>query len=115
MGGFNHRDDFPYGDAYILSLPGFVWTRVPDPGSKRRSAKCLSLGNRQMLSVGGGGTGWSDKDPAPQGLMLFDMTEMKWKENYDADAAAYEQPAEIKSWYDNGYDFPSPFSGMCVC
>lgn len=33
FGGENQRDKFKYQDAYVLSLPGFVWTKVVDaPG-----------------------------------------------------------------------------------
>lgn len=35
--------------------------------------------------------------------MLFDMTTLKWKDDYDADAAAYERNADLKKWYSNGY------------
>jgi hypothetical protein len=36
------------------------------------------------------------KDPWPQGLGIFDLTEMKWKDSYDADAAPYVTPQQIK-------------------
>lgn len=103
-GGANKRDKILYDDAYVLSLPGFVWTKVASsPAGKRQSAACVSVGKRQMLSIGGTGSAWSDQDPAPQGLQLFDMTELKWKDSYDANAAAYERAAAIKTWYTNGY------------
>jgi hypothetical protein len=103
-GGANRRDKIVYDDAYILSLPGFVWTKVSSsPAGKRQSATCLSVGKRQMLSIGGTITSWTDQDPASQGLLLFDMTELKWKDSYDANAAAYERAADIKAWYSNGY------------
>jgi hypothetical protein len=103
-GGYNHRDQITYSDTYILSLPGFVWTRAADiPAGGRRLPACVAVGSRQVLSIGGTiGLDWKDKDPAPQGLQVFDMTEMKWKESYDADAAPYERPAAIKAWYSNG-------------
>ncbi|KAK4039558.1 hypothetical protein C8A01DRAFT_36432 [Parachaetomium inaequale] len=103
-GGYNHRDKYYYGDSYILSLPGFVWTRVPDsPAGNRAYHHCVSVGKRQVLSIGGTkGPGWDDADLAPQGLTLFDMTDLKWKDSYDADAAAYERAPDIKTWYTNG-------------
>lgn len=103
-GGYNHRDDIFYSETYILSLPGFVWMKAPDSGKgARRLPACVSV-NRQMIMVGGGSKkGWSDPDPAPQGLLLFDATELKWKDSYDADAAPYERSAELKKWYSDGY------------
>ena len=44
-GGANGRDKYNYQDAYILSLPGFVWTRAPDPpGGARYGAVCTAPG-----------------------------------------------------------------------
>ncbi|KAK4125179.1 hypothetical protein N657DRAFT_570082 [Parathielavia appendiculata] len=109
FGGSNARDRFVYDDAYILSLPGFVWTKVPtSPAGMRRSLACVPIGKRQILSIGGTSIGdskskgWNEQDPAPQGLLLFDMTELMWKDSYDPNAAAYERPADIKTWYSNG-------------
>ncbi|KAK4239396.1 hypothetical protein C8A03DRAFT_43003 [Achaetomium macrosporum] len=89
MGGYDHRDKILYKDTYILSLPGFVWITAPDsPTGARRTPACVSVGNRQLLMIGGTAVGgWENKDTAPQGLALFDMTEMKWKDSYDANAA----------------------------
>jgi len=105
-GGMNQRDKFAYNDAYVLSLPGFVWTKLPDPpGGPRAEQSCVAVGNRQVLSIGGTNPyskQWTDPDPAPQGLLIFDMTAMQWKDSYDANAAAYESPEVIKGWYSNG-------------
>jgi len=38
-GGNFMTDNVSFQDAYILSLPGFVWARVPDaPGGPRQAA-----------------------------------------------------------------------------
>ncbi|KAL2198846.1 hypothetical protein P885DRAFT_67986 [Corynascus similis CBS 632.67] len=103
FGGYNHRDRFVYDDAYILSLPGFVWTKVPQTtAGGRRYHACVAVGNRQVLTIGGTRTGWEDPDPAPQGLLLFDMTDLEWKNSFDANAATYERARDIKNWYNNG-------------
>lgn len=104
MGGYNPRDLFRYSDAYILSLPGFFWTRAPDsPAGARKFPACVPVGQRQMLMIGGTADGmWDEKDPAPQGLALFDVTEMEWKDSYNADAPAYQRPADVAAWYNNG-------------
>ncbi|KAK4032433.1 hypothetical protein C8A01DRAFT_20491 [Parachaetomium inaequale] len=103
FGGSNARDKYEYEDAYVLSLPGFVWTKVPTPpAGPRHSHTCVSAGNRQVLSIGGLAGDWRTADTAPQGLLLFDMATMAWKDSYDTNAAAYEQAEVIKSWYGNG-------------
>ncbi|KAH6856878.1 hypothetical protein B0I37DRAFT_85929 [Chaetomium sp. MPI-CAGE-AT-0009] len=106
FGGNNSRDQFNYGDAYILSLPGFVWTKLPNPpGGARVGASCVRVGKRQVLSIGGSDGSQSEADPAPQGLLLFDMTTLEWKDSYDANAAAYERSKTIQDWYsDNTLD-----------
>jgi hypothetical protein len=70
----------------------------------------LSVDKRQVLSIGGSKDGWDEPDPAPQGLTLFDMTDWKWKDSYDANAAAYERASDLKTWYTNGYVFCSSLS-----
>jgi hypothetical protein len=57
------------------------------------------VGKRQVLTIGG--TGGSEADPAPQGLLLFDMTALEWKDSYDANAAAYERNETVQKWYDD--------------
>jgi hypothetical protein len=62
-----------------------------------------------MLSWGGlnynpssGSDAWWDTDPYPQGIGIFDMTDMEWKTSYDASADAYEPHASVRSFYENG-------------
>ena len=99
-------------EIYILSLPGFRWFRSPASAIEPRSLHtCHVVGNRQMLSIGGlestydyddslnNKTQWEKKDNFPQGLGIFDMTELKWSDRYDATAAAYDSPELVKSWY----------------
>ena len=38
-------------------------------------------------------------DPFAKGLGVFDMTEMRWKDSYDANALAYRTPEAVKGWY----------------
>lgn len=94
----------PFGDVWVLSLPGFVWHQADgariDP---RTHHACVRAGNRQMLSIGGVNTteadGMATKDSSPQGLGIFDMTRMEWKESYNADAEPYATSEIIKKWY----------------
>lgn len=59
-----------------------------------------------MLSIGGidsqADKPWGSKDPFAQGLGVFDMTELKWKEDFDHKAAAYDSPEPIREWYSGG-------------
>ncbi|KAK4670629.1 uncharacterized protein QC763_213470 [Podospora pseudopauciseta] len=103
FGGSNERDYLVYEDAYVLSLPGFVWTKLPTPpGGRRAYHTCVAVGNRQVLSVGGRGREDEIRiqDAIPQGLLLFDMTAIEWKLEYDSNAAAYESANAIKDWYE---------------
>ncbi|KAK0712860.1 hypothetical protein B0T26DRAFT_346521 [Lasiosphaeria miniovina] len=106
FGGTNRRDKFAYNDSYVLSLPGFVWTKLPDsPDGVRTTQACVVVGNRQVLSIGGVdgfGKGYNDVDPAPQGLLLFDMVDQKWSHSYNASAPAYESPKAIQDLYSAG-------------
>ncbi|KAK0659204.1 hypothetical protein QBC41DRAFT_360415 [Cercophora samala] len=77
FGGRNAGQGTFYEDAYVLSLPGFV-------------------------CIGGVASGIKSVDPAPQGLLLFDMTEQTWKDNYDAKAKDYIRAKSVEGWYQNG-------------
>ncbi|KAK5655592.1 hypothetical protein OQA88_5523 [Cercophora sp. LCS_1] len=106
FGGINQVDKTTYNDAYILSLPGFVWTKVIEsPGGRRAEHTCVPVGKRQVLSIGGLNpylNSWTTQDPAAQGLMVFDMVDMKWADSYNADAAAYKAPKPVEEWYSKG-------------
>ncbi|KAK0623789.1 hypothetical protein B0T14DRAFT_517058 [Immersiella caudata] len=103
-GGEDWGGRVAYQDAYVLSLPGFVWRRVPAPPmGPRKNHACVAVGKRQVLSVGGvNDTYYNTKDNAPQGLQVFDMTRLVWKDDYDAGAAEYVRADVIADWYKNG-------------
>ncbi|KAE9573762.1 hypothetical protein CGMCC3_g10181 [Colletotrichum fructicola] len=96
-----------FGDIWILSLPGFVWARAAYTKTPRAQMGCVVAGRRQLITVGGvdptllSSQLLSTKDPLDQGLGIFDLTKLQWKTQYDHDAAAYDSPDVIKSWYDN--------------
>ncbi|KAF2143194.1 uncharacterized protein K452DRAFT_268529 [Aplosporella prunicola CBS 121167] len=109
MSGYDSFHEKTLDDMYILSLPGFHWFRVSDTsGSNRYAHTCNLVGNRQMLSIGGIDwdkgfpEAWQDVDPWEQGLGVFDLTELKWKTNYDAGADAYKSPQVVQDWYNQG-------------
>lgn len=105
-------------DLYVLTLPGFVWTKLDNPqGGARTDHVCVVAGKRQMVTVGGikrlgGGDSFRLADPFPQGLGVFDMTELSWGTDFKADAAEYESPQIVQDWYDkNGYVCDLPRDG----
>ncbi|GJC84223.1 kelch repeat-containing protein ARB_01230 [Colletotrichum liriopes] len=105
--GGNSDDKVLFDDIFVLSLPGFVWKRTdsrPKNGTARTFMSCVLAGQRQMITVGGRSTpqGSPGKDPFPQGLGIFDITELQWKDEYDSQAAKYDSPEIIKTWYKEG-------------
>lgn len=104
FGGVNRANsNTKYHDAYILSLPGFVWSKLPNPTYGARAYQaCVIVGKRQILSIGGMRTTDIEKDKAPQGLLLFDMAELRWMDVYDTTIGAYERHKNITAWYASG-------------
>ncbi|KAI1849402.1 hypothetical protein JX266_004897 [Neoarthrinium moseri] len=100
-------------DVFVLSLPGFVMFKSPNSGTPRQDHACVAIGGnssstsqRQMLVVGGlngaRANAAMDPDPWARGLGIFDMTEMVWSSSYDPQAAVYDSPAVVKTWYSQG-------------
>ncbi|KAI1373689.1 hypothetical protein F4677DRAFT_215189 [Hypoxylon crocopeplum] len=98
-------------DVHVLSLPGFVFFKADPRGSTPRADHACAVvgkGKRQMLSYGGvdGGPGLRSSvttaDPWKQGLGIYDMSEMKWVDSYEPNAANYESPAVVMNWYTQG-------------
>lgn len=78
---------------------------IESPGGRRAEQTCVPVGKRQVLSIGGINpylNPWTTQDPAAQGLMIFDMVDLKWSDTYNADAAAYQAPEPVKEWYSKG-------------
>ena len=99
-----------YEDLYVLTLPGFRWTKIDAKyGGRRRGGQaCLAANNRQMISIGGtdmqeaGRSEWTGRDPFPQGLGVFDMTALEWRDNYDHQDRPYDSPKHVQDWYADG-------------
>ncbi|TDZ26010.1 Kelch repeat-containing protein [Colletotrichum orbiculare MAFF 240422] len=107
-GGMNSQTSTTSDEVYVLSLPGFVFFKANGPSTKRADQACVVVGQRQMLSVGGtdGFLGYpnslTDPDPWASGLGVFDLTQMKWVDGYNAHAEAYESPEVVRQWYNQG-------------
>lgn len=104
--------DVVYQDVYVLSIPGFVWFKASHASAPARwGHTCNNLKGNQLISIGGidnPETDWNIwgevalPDPYPQGIGIFDMTEMKWQSSYIADAPAYQSPKPVRDWYSAG-------------
>ena len=98
------------GDIYVLSLPGFIWTRIQedDPDYGRKSHICVLAGESQLISLGGlprtaqiPREEWATKDHFPRGIGIFDMNSFEWKDRYEPDQE-YHTHESIRSWYNDG-------------
>jgi hypothetical protein len=116
-GAYPTPHDIALGNAldeiYVLTLPAFTWFKANyTPSTSRQSHTCHVVGNRQLLAIGGADpvvqeyyalAAKNSTDPWKQGLGVFDMTEMKWKEGFDARAEAYRSPDVVRQWYRDKY------------
>lgn len=111
-GGANQDAGADYGDVWVLSLPGFHWTKVRDDvDGKRNEHACvavksslLSFGGIEFVNEGGASNNeaeaWKTKDAFSRGIGIFDMNTLEWRESYNADAPDYRTHDRIKSWYE---------------
>ncbi|VUC22620.1 unnamed protein product [Clonostachys rosea] len=101
------EDTSAYGDIWVLSLPGFVWTTVTNSnkGAPRWGHQCAVAGKSQMITMGGvsarKANTWKD-DPWKEGLGVYDMVDLSWRSNYSASAGDYDTPQAFKAWYQQG-------------
>ncbi|KAI9748444.1 MAG: hypothetical protein M4579_007219 [Chaenotheca gracillima] len=98
-----------YGDVYVLSVPGFFWSKANHTQSSGRwSHTCAVAGKRQMISVGGlnqsleTNTWYAGVDQITRGIGVFDLTALEWSDKYDANADGYQSPDIVKNWYASG-------------
>lgn len=58
---------------------------------------------------------WSKwRDPWLQGIGIFDLTDMEWKDHYDPSAASYTTPQAMKGWYEQNGRYPSAWDDPVV-
>jgi hypothetical protein len=103
----------------VLSLPSFTWYEAEyTPTDARNVHTCHVVGSRQMLVVGGLEADvlpeYNTKDPFPQGLGIFDLTEMQWKNQYDADADPYVTPQIIKEGIASTGEWPQTWDDPLI-
>ena len=49
----------------------------------------------------------SNPDPWPQGIGVFDLTDMRWKDSYDATTDPYATPQMVKDYYAHNPRYPA--------
>lgn len=108
-------------EVYVLSLPSFSWTKADYASEHPRARHRCNVRGRQMIVVGGQDIGRKNKtavtysqDHWTQGLGVFDLSAMQWRDGYDAGAEAYTTPATVKSWYDRNGRYPARWDDPAV-
>jgi hypothetical protein len=102
-------DTLSYYYGYVLTIPGFQWFQIDGEGfstaGRRSSHTCNLIGQRQVLVSGGydptlgGSELFKHADPWAQGLNVFDLTSLAWRNSFDPDVPPYEAPQVIREWY----------------
>lgn len=88
-----------FADIWVLSLPSFQWHKAGQPKIGRLGHTCSVAGHKQMIIIGGEYQSDSNSDEWPLGLGVFDLSEMVFKDRYDANAPVYTSPEVVKGWY----------------
>ena len=115
------------GSVYVLSLPSFVWHKRADaPAYGRYWHTCNLVGKRQMLVNGGtivdprvdeavtDTDSLSTLDPWPQGIGIFDLSAMEWREEYNPSADSYVTPDVVKASLRANGPYPFTWSNPTV-
>lgn len=55
-----------------------------------------------------------DPDPWPQGLGVFDMTDMVWASEYNPSAGSYITPNIVKAYYKSNSEYPASWSDSTI-
>jgi hypothetical protein len=102
----------------VLSIPSFNWYTLPlDATHSRTRHSCNVAGNRQMIIVGGVtaniGNANQKPDPWSQGLGVFDLTDLVWRDSFDPGLSAYQTPNVIKE-HISANQYPSTWDSPVV-
>lgn len=114
QGGFGGPQNKDSDEVYVLSLPAFRWFRANYTSvSPRAGHTCHPAGNNQLILIGGSNPtqfvtntmeAWNGTaDPWPQGIGVFDMNALAWKDSYQSHAAKYTPADVIKQHYNLRY------------
>ena len=114
FGGFE-QITITSNEVYVLSLPAFVWFKADHTAtSPRRAHKCniVGQGGSQMAVIGGtdlwfpNGTK-NSQDPWTNGINVFDLSAMRWKDAYDPNDSPYQSPSAVRDWYTKNGSYPA--------
>jgi Kelch motif len=105
---------------YVLSLPSFQWFQAdytPTMARFGHSCHAVGYGQRQLLIVGGAPSidSWIDTqgnvhDQWSWGLGIWDMTEMRWSDQYDAQAKPYVTSDVVVQGIQQNGQYPSSWT-----
>jgi hypothetical protein len=105
---------------FVLSLPSFQWFEAdytPTMARFGHSCHVVGYGQRQLLIVGGAPSidSWVDmngnvRDPWSWGLGVWDMTEMRWSDRYDAQAEPYVTSDVVVQGIQQNGQYPSSWT-----
>ena len=93
---------------YILSIPSFRWFHANYTSTYSRAGhSCQATNSSQMILIGGLDPTYSvhivgdspQKDPWRQGIGVFDMTALEFKNSYQANAGPYKTQDVIRKIY----------------
>lgn len=105
----------PFDDAYVLTLPGFHWTKASYTArNPRHSLSCNGVGGGQIITIGGVDTTregpgtmyegvFTTSDPFPQGIAVFDLATLKITDTYKANRTSYTPNTAIQGYYNDKY------------
>jgi hypothetical protein len=103
----------PFDEAYVLTLPGFNWVKASYPAlNPRHGLTCNSIGGGQILTIGGLNSSqngpddlykdvFNTQDQFTQGLAVFDLNTLSWKDSFSASQTTYSPAPQIRSFYAN--------------
>jgi hypothetical protein len=103
----------PFDEVFVFTLPGFNWVKASYPAlNPRHGLTCHSIGGGQILTIGGVNTtqnGPTDlykdvfdtADQFTQGLGVFDLNTLSWKNSYSSKQTTYTPAQPIQVFYAN--------------
>lgn len=102
--------------VYVLSLPSFSWINIYTGDSPRYAMTCHLVGNRQMITVGGGTQAAINRDCdwETKGVAIYDLSTLLWGSVFTHDAPPYEVPKPIINVIGGTHVSPYPLFGETV-
>jgi Kelch motif len=100
-------------EVFVLSLPGFVWFKADYPHTNAQNMHTCNIvgwGGSQMVVTGGVDLTLPDgpaaRDSWANGINIFDLSAMRWKDTYEANDVLYQTPSVVRDWYTQDGPYP---------